>query len=260
MERPWAVLIPTLVILLGAGLPFLQADFSIASRDALPPDDETRIGLELMDDKWPNEAVNSAMVVFDFDGADPLSEENIRVMFKWMGEQVNDSRVINGFGYAFPPIENLTESAVVEFWTTPEENLTTEQIITREYLRSSFISNNVTYVVFSLSGPITSEDGRGFVYEVREDRKDLIWPASLYLEGTDQHRGWFHSSLLESCGTRGRAPFDSILSHGFVVDGKGLKMSKSLGNVIAPEDILKKYGADILRIWVASSNLSLIHI
>ena len=76
----------------------------------------------------------------------------------------------------------------------------------------------------------------------------------MYLEGSDQHRGWFHSSLLESCGTRGRAPFESILSHGFVVDGKGLKMSKSLGNVIAPDDILKKYGADILRIWVASSN------
>ena len=76
----------------------------------------------------------------------------------------------------------------------------------------------------------------------------------MYLEGSDQHRGWFHSSLLESCGTRDRAPFESILSHGFVVDGKGLKMSKSLGNVISPEDILKKYGADILRIWVASSN------
>ena len=89
---------------------------------------------------------------------------------------------------------------------------------------------------------------------VLEKRDDLKWPASMYLEGSDQHRGWFHSSLLESCGTRGKAPFESILSHGFVVDGKGLKMSKSLGNVIAPEDILKKYGADILRIWVASSN------
>ena len=89
---------------------------------------------------------------------------------------------------------------------------------------------------------------------VLEKREDLKWPASMYLEGSDQHRGWFHSSLLESCGTRGRAPFESILSHGFVVDGKGLKMSKSLGNVIAPEDILKKYGADILRIWVTSSN------
>ncbi len=91
---------------------------------------------------------------------------------------------------------------------------------------------------------------------VLEKREDLKWPASMYLEGSDQHRGWFHSSLLESCGTRGRAPFETILSHGFVVDGKGLKMSKSLGNVIAPEDILKKYGADILRIWVASSNYS----
>ena len=89
---------------------------------------------------------------------------------------------------------------------------------------------------------------------VLEKREDLKWPASMYLEGSDQHRGWFHSSLLESCGTRGKAPFESILSHGFVVDGKGLKMSKSTGNVILPEEILKKYGADILRIWVASSN------
>ena len=76
----------------------------------------------------------------------------------------------------------------------------------------------------------------------------------MYLEGSDQHRGWFHSSLLESCGTRGRAPFESILSHGFVVDGKGMKMSKSMGNVILPEDILKNYGADILRAWVAASD------
>jgi isoleucyl-tRNA synthetase len=89
---------------------------------------------------------------------------------------------------------------------------------------------------------------------VLEKRKDLKWPADMYLEGSDQHRGWFHSSLLESCGTRGRAPFKSILSHGFVVDGKGLKMSKSTGNVISPEDILKNYGADILRVWVASSD------
>ncbi len=89
---------------------------------------------------------------------------------------------------------------------------------------------------------------------VLEKREDLKWPADMYLEGSDQHRGWFHSSLLESCGTRGRAPFDSILSHGFVVDGKGMKMSKSAGNVISPDDILKNYGADILRAWVASSD------
>ncbi len=89
---------------------------------------------------------------------------------------------------------------------------------------------------------------------VLEKRKDLNWPADMYLEGSDQHRGWFHSSLLESCGTRGKAPFKSILSHGFVVDGKGMKMSKSMGNVISPDDILKNYGADILRVWVAASD------
>jgi len=89
---------------------------------------------------------------------------------------------------------------------------------------------------------------------VLEKRKDLKWPADMYLEGSDQHRGWFHSSLLESCGTRGTAPFESILSHGFVVDGKGMKMSKSMGNVISPEDILKNYGADILRLWVVASD------
>tara|TARA_B110000971_G_scaffold3834_1_gene3928 strand:- start:2584 stop:5313 length:2730 start_codon:yes stop_codon:yes gene_type:complete len=89
---------------------------------------------------------------------------------------------------------------------------------------------------------------------VLEKREDLKWPADMYLEGSDQHRGWFHSSLLESCGTRGRAPFESILSHGFVVDGKGMKMSKSAGNVISPDEILKNYGADILRAWVASSD------
>ncbi|MDP2697271.1 isoleucine--tRNA ligase [Thalassospira sp.] len=89
---------------------------------------------------------------------------------------------------------------------------------------------------------------------VLEERPDLKWPADLYLEGSDQHRGWFHSSLLESCGTRGRAPYDAVLTHGFVLDGQGRKMSKSLGNVIAPNDIIDKLGADILRLWVVSSD------
>ena len=85
-----------------------------------------------------------------------------------------------------------------------------------------------------------------------EQRDDLKWPADLYLEGSDQHRGWFHSSLLESCGTRGRAPYDTVLTHGFVMAEDGRKMSKSLGNTIAPQDIIKQYGADILRLWTCS--------
>ncbi|MDA0951644.1 MAG: class I tRNA ligase family protein, partial [Proteobacteria bacterium] len=89
-----------------------------------------------------------------------------------------------------------------------------------------------------------------------EQRADLQWPASLYLEGSDQHRGWFHSSLLESCGTRGRAPYDAVLTHGFVMDGEGRKMSKSLGNVVAPQKVIDQLGADILRIWVVSADYS----
>jgi isoleucyl-tRNA synthetase len=76
----------------------------------------------------------------------------------------------------------------------------------------------------------------------------------MYLEGSDQHRGWFHSSLLESCGTRGRAPFDVVLTHGFVLDENGRKMSKSLGNVVAPQEVIKQSGADILRMWVCASD------
>ena len=91
---------------------------------------------------------------------------------------------------------------------------------------------------------------------VLERRADLKWPASLYLEGSDQHRGWFHSSLLESCGTRGRAPYDAVLTHGFVLDEQGRKMSKSLGNVTSPQDVVGKLGADILRLWVVSSDYS----
>jgi isoleucyl-tRNA synthetase len=87
-----------------------------------------------------------------------------------------------------------------------------------------------------------------------EEREDLKWPADLYLEGSDQHRGWFHSSLLESCGTRGRAPYDAVLTHGFVMDEQGRKMSKSLGNVVTPQEVIKQSGADILRLWVASAD------
>jgi len=78
--------------------------------------------------------------------------------------------------------------------------------------------------------------------------------ADLYLEGTDQHRGWFHSSMLQACATRGRAPYRGVLTHGFTLDEKGMKMSKSLGNTVAPEDVIKQYGADILRLWVAQSD------
>jgi isoleucyl-tRNA synthetase len=144
-------------------------------------------------------------------------------------------------------IENIAkiyEKEGSDCWYTEDP----QKFLGKKYKKEDFVKTNDIVEVWFDSGASHSY--------VLEKRKDLMWPASMYLEGSDQHRGWFHSSLLESCGTRGRAPYNSILTHGFVVDGKGLKMSKSTGNVIAPEDILKKYGADILRTWVAASDYS----
>ena len=97
------------------------------------------------------------------------------------------------------------------------------------------------------------DSGCTHAFVLESDRwKDLSWPANLYLEGSDQHRGWFQSSLLESCATRGRAPYDQVLTHGFTMDKAGKKMSKSLGNTIDPLKIMEQYGADIIRLWALS--------
>ncbi len=100
------------------------------------------------------------------------------------------------------------------------------------------------------------ESGTTHSWVLRNPQKwpDLQFPAGMYLEGSDQHRGWFHSSLLESCATNGYAPYASVLTHGFTLDGEGKKMSKSLGNTTAPQDVIKQFGADILRLWVAQSD------
>jgi isoleucyl-tRNA synthetase len=89
---------------------------------------------------------------------------------------------------------------------------------------------------------------------VLKKRKELSWPADLYLEGSDQHRGWFQSSLLASVGTTGKAPYRAVLTHGFTVDGSGKKMSKSSGNVVAPQEVIDKYGAEVLRLWVSAAD------
>jgi len=89
---------------------------------------------------------------------------------------------------------------------------------------------------------------------VLEERENLSWPANMYLEGSDQHRGWFHSSILESVGSRGVAPYKEVLTHGFAMDGKGRKMSKSMGNTVDPKDIINKFGAEILRLWVSAED------
>ena len=154
---------------------------------------------------------------------------------KKTGEPLKDLEVIEN-------IAKIYEKEGSDCWFSDNP----QRFLGKKYNKEDFIKSNDIVEVWFDSGSTHTF--------VLEKRKDLKWPASMYLEGSDQHRGWFHSSLLESCGTRKRAPYESVLSHGFVVDGKGLKMSKSTGNVISPNDILKKYGADILRIWASASD------
>lgn len=193
MDRPWTVLIPTLIILLGAGLPFFQAEFSMASRDALPPDDETRVGFEHLDEIWPESAANSALIVIDFDGEDPLEETNIRQMYRWSNEQINDSRVLDGFGYALGPVPGMSEDAVVDFWQS--EELTPQMNATREYLRQQFLANSITYFVFSLDGPMTGVDSREFVSQIRDERGPLVDELIIGESGSLQVAGFAAYSL-----------------------------------------------------------------
>jgi len=154
---------------------------------------------------------------------------------KETGEPLKDQDVINN-------IADIFEKEGGDSWYTSDS---------KRFLGSKYNSDDYKKLQDIVEVWFDSGSTHAFVLE---KRPDLKWPASMYLEGSDQHRGWFHSSLLESAGTRGRAPYDSILTHGFVVDGKGRKMSKSLGNVISPEDVMKQYGVDILRLWVVASD------
>ena len=120
-----------------------------------------------------------------------------------------------------------------------------------EFLGSDLNPKDYTQVKDILDVWFDSGSTHSFVLESDETQN---WPADLYVEGSDQHRGWFHSSLLESCGTRGRAPYREVLTHGFVMDSEGRKMSKSLGNVVAPQRVIEQSGADILRLWVATTD------
>jgi isoleucyl-tRNA synthetase len=124
----------------------------------------------------------------------------------------------------------------------------------QDFLGSKYKAEDFDQVKDIVDVWFESGSSHAFVLEEREDLRPP--PADLYLEGSDQHRGWFHSSLLESCGTRGHAPYEAVLTHGFALDEQGRKMSKSLGNVVAPQEVTEKMGADILRLWVVGSDYS----
>lgn len=144
-------------------------------------------------------------------------------------------------------VAGLVESSGADIWfMEPEENLVPPGTSCPKCKGKNFKKETDILDVWFDSGVSYAA--------VMEKRDNLLSPSDLYLEGSDQHRGWFHSSLLCSTGTRGQAPYRSVLTHGFVVDGKGKAMHKSAGNVIAPETLIKKYGAEILRLWVAGED------
>lgn len=146
----------------------------------------------------------------------------------------------------FSHIVGLVKSHGADFWFEKEAAELLPEGTTCSCGSKEFIKTNDILDVWFDSGVSHAA--------VIECNPSLAWPADLYLEGSDQHRGWFHSSLLVAVGTRGKAPYKSVLTHGYVVDGKGKKMSKSAGNVIAPQKIIDQYGAEVLRLWVASEN------
>ena len=156
---------------------------------------------------------------------------------KKTGEPLRDAQVVERIAQAF-------EQEGADAWYTSDP---------KRFLGNAYNPDDYEQVKDIVDVWFDSGSTHAFVLE---QRPDLQWPASLYLEGSDQHRGWFHSSLLVGCGTRGRAPYDAVLTHGFTMDEHGRKMSKSLGNVTAPQEVIDKFGADILRLWVVSSDYS----
>ncbi|MDH5749062.1 MAG: class I tRNA ligase family protein, partial [Rhodospirillales bacterium] len=156
---------------------------------------------------------------------------------KETGEPLRDRKVLER-------IVNAVEAEGADAWFSSDAS---------RFLGNEYNADDFEQVMDILDVWFDSGCTHSFVLEARED---LQWPASLYLEGSDQHRGWFHSSLLESCGTRGRAPYDTVLTHGFVMAEDGQKMSKSLGNIVSPQDVVDQHGADILRLWVVGSDYS----
>ena len=154
---------------------------------------------------------------------------------KATGEPLRDQRVIDRVAAAF-----AQEGGDAWFSSPPER-----------WLGNDYNAPDYEQVMDVVEVWFDSGSTHSFVLETRPELK---WPADLYLEGSDQHRGWFHSSLLESCGTRGRAPYDAVLTHGFALDQDGRKMSKSLGNVTDPAEVIAQSGADILRLWVVGTD------
>jgi RND superfamily putative drug exporter len=173
MDRPWAVLIPVLILLVGAGVPFAYAEFSLSSWAALPPDDETRMGMELIDEQWPDQAANSIAIVIDTDGEDPLSEANLRAQHAYLVDLLSDSRVAGGIGVGLPS-PDMSVQEVLDFWAVPDEFMPAEQLAIRESLRDALVGDNATMMSIQLVGAQTDVASREVVEDIRSEKDSFL--------------------------------------------------------------------------------------
>jgi len=190
---------------------------------------------EILVDERVNQRIATA---FENEGADAWFKENAKVRF--LGPHFSE-RLLAAYSI-------LGGSLSIDLLEDEKKKLEKYEKI--DDVLDVWFDSGSTHA-FTLEDPVHFS-GLAGIHRIRDGGRDEI----MYLEGSDQHRGWFQSSLLESCGTRGRAPFDAVLTHGFVLDEKGQKMAKSLGNVVAPQSVIADVGADILRFWVAASDYS----
>ena len=172
MDHPWKVLIPVLILLVGAGAPFLYAEFSLSSWSALPPDDESRLGKEIIGEVWPEQSSNQIFLVIELDGADVFEEENLRAQYQYIKSQLSDDRVLGASGIGLPD-GSMNESQVVSFWQTPDEYLNETGIALRNIIKENFVSDDVTFIILNLAGEQTSVASRNVVEDIRDERHIL---------------------------------------------------------------------------------------
>jgi len=173
MNNPWAVFIPVVLILGGAGVPFLFAEFSLSSIESLPPEDESRRGIEIMDEVWPEDSQNSIFIALDFDGVNATDNTTLSAMYDLIRdiEQLDNVKTISGIAL---PDSGMNKSAVLDFWNTPSEYLPVESQYAREALADNFIAEDFTFILVVIDGTDTSVESRELTVEARQLTGDML--------------------------------------------------------------------------------------
>ena len=189
MNNPWAVFIPVVLILGGAGVPFLFAEFSLSSIESLPPEDESRRGIEIMDEVWPEDSQNSIFIALDFDGVNATDNTTLSAMYDLIRdiEQLDNVKTISGIAL---PDSGMNKSAVLDFWNTPSEYLPVESQYAREALADNFIADDFTFILVVIDGTDTSVESRELTVEARQLTGDMLGELNVGNEKSENVGGF----------------------------------------------------------------------